>query len=744
MISCNPFDFDDLKSFLESCQNFKTGDDELVWEAVKTLIDKRQRNIPGGEARESPIRASTKHFTDKANREELEASIIQELKNCVFKDVKGFIERYFGTISANHPAVKTLLGRHYKNGKWISFPKKTDEDSVYKWLDDLLNECAPNAPNKLARNRTSHEFESKVQIDMFFYQPTPGSTEFSKSNIMVVGEHKSTRHKDKLKSVLSQLARYARVVFCAQPTRLFLPAFTFQGSTIEFWTFDRCGAFRSEEFDLHDNPELFARAIIGYATLSSEQLGAFPFFEKEQAKGKGKRKPHRATKQKIELETHNSSKPTKVELGPLLFSQSAIAARGTTCFSVKQGVLKLSWISQDRESELALLLEAQKRGVVGVPTLIAHRELVKVSDLREGLDFSTAGKVFFRAIYAADGTHTPGSTPNTDTSASGSKRGSQEMSVSDSPAAKRRHSRHTRSASNHSHESRHHNMFEAEELTERLIERRLTEASRGASNPLSGSSSKSKQASEAVKEQKALVANAPDTPDSPYISRTLFATLTQPRGRVIDEFKTLTELVAALQGATRAHRSLYENGILHRDISVNNIIITPANRKNKGFGGMLIDLDMAKDLRTTVEGRRSHRTGTMEFMAWELLSTEQQAQGPIVHSYYHDLQSFLWVLIWLCSQTAWKKPQFAGDERQPLINPCAAWWGKDAAGSKLMAFKMEDQFDALLNRFPRTMEMLKSLCWKQRMLLGSIPDITASQAYDHLDALYTEILNKLD
>ena len=75
-------------------------------------------------------------------------------------------------------------------------------------------------------------------------------------------------------------------------------------------------------------------------------------------------------------------------------------------------------------------------------------------------------------------------------------------------------------------------------------------------------------------------------------------------------YRSVRELLEALRDAIRGHKSLLEDGrILHRDISENNIIITQAATEGDPKG-MLIDLDLAKELDSLPSGA-SHRTGTI-------------------------------------------------------------------------------------------------------------------------------------
>jgi serine/threonine protein kinase len=123
-----------------------------------------------------------------------------------------------------------------------------------------------------------------------------------------------------------------------------------------------------------------------------------------------------------------------------------------------------------------------------------------------------------------------------------------------------------------------------------------------------------------------------DCESETYGNRVHYCLVTSPAGRPLHEYQSVRELLEALRDAIRGHRSLLEDGkILHRDISENNIIITelPAEEAPKG---RLIDLDLAKELDSMPGGAR-HRTGTMQFMAIEVL----EGKG---HTYRHDLESF--------------------------------------------------------------------------------------------------------
>ncbi|KAL2171516.1 hypothetical protein VTG60DRAFT_2684 [Thermothelomyces hinnuleus] len=107
-------------------------------------------------------------------------------------------------------------------------------------------------------------------------------------------------------------------------------------------------------------------------------------------------------------------------------------------------------------------------------------------------------------------------------------------------------------------------------------------------------------------------------------------------GVPIYEARSRATLLSALADCISGHESLRQRaGLLHRDISIGNLLIGEDNR------GFLIDLDLAvKEQRLGASGSKG-KTGTRAFMAVGALLGER-------HSFMHDLESFFWVLFWIC------------------------------------------------------------------------------------------------
>jgi len=95
-------------------------------------------------------------------------------------------------------------------------------------------------------------------------------------------------------------------------------------------------------------------------------------------------------------------------------------------------------------------------------------------------------------------------------------------------------------------------------------------------------------------------------------------------------------MLTGVLGGIKGHESLLERKVLHRDISVGNVMLDEAEED-----GFLIDLDLAIEIDRKEASGALNKTGTKVFMAIGVLYDED-------HSFIHDLESFFWVLFWVC------------------------------------------------------------------------------------------------
>ncbi|RPD69924.1 hypothetical protein L226DRAFT_493623, partial [Lentinus tigrinus ALCF2SS1-7] len=138
-------------------------------------------------------------------------------------------------------------------------------------------------------------------------------------------------------------------------------------------------------------------------------------------------------------------------------------------------------------------------------------------------------------------------------------------------------------------------------------------------------------------------------------------------GRPITSFRSTKELITAMRDAIIGHKLACEHaGVLHRDISVGNILIVE-NRDEHPFAGFLHDFDYSsildpldpdgqkdvemEEAEPAADPERSGRSnassmiesqGTFYFMAVQLLDCL-----ALVYGVHHDLESYYWVLLWV-------------------------------------------------------------------------------------------------
>ncbi|EPQ50466.1 hypothetical protein GLOTRDRAFT_141475 [Gloeophyllum trabeum ATCC 11539] len=129
-----------------------------------------------------------------------------------------------------------------------------------------------------------------------------------------------------------------------------------------------------------------------------------------------------------------------------------------------------------------------------------------------------------------------------------------------------------------------------------------------------------------------------------YVERIHYRCILESVGIPLTRFRSTRELLEAVRDAVKGHEGMLAKKILHRDISVNNIMINAYPNETYTEKGFLIDPEYAaflNDKTATSDLRRI--TGTIQFIA---VALQQKLESDGQHKAWHDLESVYWVLIY--------------------------------------------------------------------------------------------------
>ncbi|KAH6634732.1 hypothetical protein B0J18DRAFT_453423 [Chaetomium sp. MPI-SDFR-AT-0129] len=214
---------------------------------------------------------------------------------------------------------------------------------------------------------------------------------------------------------------------------------------------------------------------------------------------------------------------------------------------------------------------------------------------------------------------------------------------------------------------------------------------------------------------------------NPFVNKTLSCLVTEPHGRPIYQFHSILELLEAFQDLVRALQSLYQTaGILHRDISLRNVIIPdyphevdsdqdkPDNDQDEpdlsGKKGLLIDLDIAHDV-------WMHPTqpmvGTPGFEAIGALRGD-------AFTYRHDLESLFYVFLWIAvGHNAEREDPWRVLAKRSPPSVLLGWLDSDLPGVAVtkMSYMSAEGFELVLGEFALEFTELKGLARELRGIL---------------------------
>ncbi|KAI9770965.1 MAG: hypothetical protein M1840_002669 [Geoglossum simile] len=692
--------------------------DSDIWNAVFALVTKPRATPPtvfNKSILSTPLKStSSSQQGGEQFHDDIDPRILEEVNGCVYHDTKGFYEKYFEGKSWSSAAVQIVRDAKPQiiEGRWTDYPNPPSQDALLDWLWRFQSTfllgghstyySSPSLP------LTGSGCRRKPDLFLAASGTTKNDGRYNWREVRVIGELKQSDIPGKRLKEFRDFCGHAREVFTSQPTRLFLHGFVIRGSMVELWVFDRSGPYSCEKFDLHKDPDHFIKVIIGYTMMSNEELGLNTYIKEDMHGGYIMFKAEgKAEEEKLRLEEE-----------PIAL-QHTIVCRGTTCYRARrvgaknwEFVVKFSWRSDKRQAEGELLRLAKERGVWGVAQLFGYQDLDNIANLRQGLQFgkprwfpsATGGSIRSRTKSKKSRSRSAGlgiGGVTLESSSSGHKR------KRDSEAAGLRRSKRSRSDSS----------------------RRRTD---GASQVTAEQSDGAEGTG--VEEAKTTSLMHPRGIDDESFDNRIFCCLVvSPLGRAIHEFESVLEFLEACRDVIKGHKSLYREGkILHRDVSVNNVIIADAE-SGEGPRGMLIDLDLAKELGSGPSGAR-HRTGTMEFMAIEVLKRK-------AHTYRHDLESFFYVFLWVIIRYGQN-----ADRNLPETSRLRCWYSGTYQDIADMKRGHMSAFEEITAEFPPMFENVKGLAEELRDILfgtGRLFTGTYKKPEDR-DRMYDSMINAFE
>jgi hypothetical protein len=681
--------------------------DEDIWQAVSTLVASQGTppTILNKAIFDTPLKSTSSQQGSEQTHDEIDPRILQEINGCVYQNTRGFYEKYYEQRSWSAAVEKLVLtvDPRIVDGRWTEYPNPPSQKAFLHWFWTFQDRFLQGARGVYDTSHSTPLAGSdwRRQPDLFL---TTRDENRNWANVQVIGELKQTENRKDFKDELIKFCGHAREVFKYQPTRRFLHGFFIRGSMVELWVIDRSGLYSCEKFDIHKDPKRFIRVMAGYTSMSDEELGMNAYIKKDKdgkyIMFKGEDEPE---KTKLYLE----DRP--------IASQRAIVCRGTTCYRAKRQkakhwefVVKFSWRSDKRRAEGDLLRLAKQRNVWGVARLFGHQDLESIAELRQGIEFesprtfrSATGSSFSQSQSGTSGLLSGlGISQHSRSSFSGTKR-KRQVDVS-SARAKRPRSESSRRQLH---------------ITDLIEERgdRPEEVDRYS-----------------VEQPNVTSLMSPTGPnDRSFDNRILSCLIISPPGRPIHEFESIKEFFEACRDIVKAHRSLYLDGnILHRDFSVNNLIITDGKKEGEPKG-ILIDLDLAKEVDSGPSGAR-HRTGTMEFMAIEVYEGR-------AHTYRHDMESFFYVFLWVIIR--------CGLQEFPKTSRLRRWYVgtyEDIATIK-RGHMDKKYFRGILEEFPPKFGDLKELGEELRRALFPIREESLfTGTYRDPDKLYIPMIEAFE
>ncbi|SZF00785.1 unnamed protein product [Blumeria hordei] len=556
------------------------------------------------------------------------------------------------------------------------------------------------------------ENQSKRQVDYFIKSRNlPIEDQHHWRDILVVGEITVSSLKVSRQKFL-QLSIYMREVFMAQPLRRFVHGFILFERELQIWVCDRSGLYSCSHIDIGKSPEKLVHVLVTYMLMNDNELG---LDANSQCEGEGEGENMKAH---LQVPGSKELRKFTLDPNPIS-QQKQFIRKGTSCYRDRtlRCVVKFSWRICDGVSKIGLLEMADN--ITGKAQVLGSLDLIKTSQLREGLLFTKtmvndtrpAEKVMNTPDdLSGEITKIPKESVSDQLSRKRKRETIQaEIEMAGSSKKARSMQKTTTTAQQDTEmnslvssvrfngaeaptvptigrkiiaegSARSENFdidekkktvdnVEVDDRTNRTLlstnagliatnnsTEPITLPGTASSTPKSSADVKS-NISQAVKETVPKSVKTENTEVVIPPNCQLTAVGISPYGRPIDKSISALELIIGMRDAIKLHRSLVVDAkILHCNISVNNILLTGIEKNDK-LSGILIGLDLATSIKIgKFQEKDRVMRGTKQFIALDILENSYDMTSPVVtHTYRHDLESFLYVLVWICVKCGWKK-----------------------------------------------------------------------------------------
>ncbi|CAI6048307.1 unnamed protein product [Clonostachys chloroleuca] len=583
------FDFDRVRPLLESTLADKL-DDALIW---KQVYDAVTESTPpprpvASSIQQTPWLRNTSSFANSSEHRKYVDDVLKEELGPMYVGLRDFHDTYFKEVADLETSSKAFFAEcqagsnpRFNNG-WSGWPKDAKQEDVLQWFSDFTRNLTAFAERrKLVPTKRRPLAKPNEPID--------GSVGTRKMDVGFVNDPEASK---------DSRCHWSQILVPGE-----LKSNRLADKASEAWL--DLGRYAREVLAAQDD----RRFVLGFTICGSlmriwafDRLGGIAseqfdinedglrfvysilgFFWMNEGQLGYDPTIMTANKERFIEITRNGSKE-RIIIDGVMQRARCIAGRATTCWKAhREGrpemplVVKDSWQFSERDEEGGLLQEATGKGVINVARYY-HHETVMV----HGMDDEIQGNI----------------------------RGGLDITR----AANYRRERPTRLNSNPASTSRN----------DRHSSRKRSSSQTGAPYPPS----------------KRSCSVSPTKAASTLPNRVHRRVILKDYGRPIYKASSRLALLSALEGCIDGHESLHTAGFLHRDISINNLMVNEDDG-NPSWPSFLIDLDLAiKEQREGVSGAKG-KTGTRAFMAIGALLGEQ-------HSFMHDLESFFWVLFWIC------------------------------------------------------------------------------------------------